>query len=198
MNVVQDGGERVNRVVTSREELIKAAKAIVFEEGADKLNIRYLAKKCGIATGSVYNYFPSKSELIFAVVEEFWKTIFHQDVCKMQGDISFVEFFETVYLRLCANLQDFRSIFMSQFEAMKSSEKEKGRMVEQKYLEHVQDGFLIALGQDKKISDAVWTDTFTKEKFVAFLFTNMFSMLTDEERDCSYFKEVLNRILYII
>lgn len=198
MNVVQDGGERVNRVVTSREELIKAAKAIVFEEGADKLNIRYLAKKCGIATGSVYNYFSSKSELIFAVVEEFWKTVFHQDVCKMQGDISFVEFFETVYLRLCANLQDFRSIFMSQFEAMKSSEKEKGRMVEQKYLEHVQNGFLIALGQDKKISDAVWTDTFTKEKFVAFLFTNMFSMLTDEERDCSYFKEVLNRILYII
>lgn len=198
MNVVQDGGERVNRVVTSREELIKAAKAIVFEEGADKLNIRYLAKKCGIATGSVYNYFSSKSELIFAVVEEFWKTVFHQDVCKMQGDISFVEFFETVYLRLCANLQDFRSIFMSQFEAMKSSEKEKGRMVEQKYLEHVQNGFLMALGQDKKISDAVWTDTFTKEKFVAFLFTNMFSMLTDEERDCSYFKEVLNRILYII
>lgn len=197
MNVVQDGGVRVNRVVTSKEELIKAAREIVFEEGAEKLNIRYLAKKCGIATGSVYNYFPSKSELIFAVVEEFWKSVFHQDVCKIQGDISFVEFFETIYVRLCANLQDFRSIFMSQFEAMKSSEKEKGRLVEQKYLQHVKNGFLMALGQDKKISNAVWTDTFTKEKFVAFLFTNMFSMLTDEERDCSYFKEVLNRILYV-
>ncbi len=197
MNIVQDGGVRVNRVVTSKEELIKAAREIVFEEGAEKLNIRYLAKKCGIATGSVYNYFPSKSELIFAVVEEFWKSVFHQDVCKIQGDISFVEFFETIYVRLCANLQDFRSIFMSQFEAMKSSEKEKGRLVEQKYLQHVKNGFLMALGQDKKISNAVWTDTFTKEKFVAFLFTNMFSMLTDEERDCSYFKEVLNRILYV-
>lgn len=187
----------MNRVVTSKEELIRAAREIVFEEGAEKLNIRYLAKKCGIATGSVYNYFPSKSELIFAVVEEFWRSVFHPDVCKIKGDISFVEFFETVYLRLCANLQDFRSIFMSQFEAMKSSEKEKGRLVEQKYMEHVKNGFLMALGQDKKISDAVWTDTFTKEKFIAFLFTNLLSMLTDEERDCSYLKEVLNRILYV-
>lgn len=61
----------------SREQLLKAAKALVLAEGADALNIRRLAAACGVAVGSIYNYFPAKSDLVAAVVGEFWREAIH-------------------------------------------------------------------------------------------------------------------------
>ena len=50
----------MNKVVTSKEELLDTARQIVFQEGIDQLSIRALAKKLNISVGAVYNYFPSK------------------------------------------------------------------------------------------------------------------------------------------
>ena len=83
----------MNKTVTSRAELLAAAKHIVYQEGLDQLNIRRLAKECGIALGSVYNYFPSKSDLIFGVIEDFWTHMFHDDLYVMSQPMSFPEFF---------------------------------------------------------------------------------------------------------
>ena len=63
----------MNKVVTSKEELLDTARQIVFQEGIDQLSIRVLAKKLNISVGAVYNYFPSKSDLLLAIVESFWK-----------------------------------------------------------------------------------------------------------------------------
>ena len=63
----------MNKVVTSKEELLDTARQIVFQEGIDQLSIRVLAKKLNISVGAVYNYFPSKSDLLLAIVESFLK-----------------------------------------------------------------------------------------------------------------------------
>ncbi len=59
----------MNKNVTSRQELIDAAMEISRTEGVHKVNIRNIAKKCSISVGVLYNYFPTKTDLIFAV----WK-----------------------------------------------------------------------------------------------------------------------------
>ena len=64
----------MNKVVTSKEELLDTARQIVFQEGIDQLSIRVLAKKLNISVGAVYNYFPSKSDLLLAIVESFCHT----------------------------------------------------------------------------------------------------------------------------
>ena len=38
--------------------------------------MRTVASECGIALGSLYNYFSSKSELLSATIEAVWKDIF--------------------------------------------------------------------------------------------------------------------------
>ena len=45
----------MNKVVTSKEELLDTARQIVFQEGIDQLSIRVLAKKLNISVGAVYN-----------------------------------------------------------------------------------------------------------------------------------------------
>ena len=55
-----------------REQLLSEAKKQIAEYGYSKTTIRSVAKACGLGTGTVYNYFPSKDMLIASVMAEDW------------------------------------------------------------------------------------------------------------------------------
>lgn len=57
-----------------RESLIAEAKKQVLANGFGALSIRSVAKACGIATGTVYNYFESKEMLVASFMAEDWLT----------------------------------------------------------------------------------------------------------------------------
>lgn len=185
----------MNHVVTSKQELLEAAKQIVYEEGLDKLNIRTLAKHCDISVGAIYNYFPSKSELIFCVIEDFWKSVFHKDICQMSEVLSFPDFFALVYDRLQENLKEFHLLFSAQLHLLQSGDKLRGRAMEAKYMQHMQDAFLQILQADTNIDPNIWNAIFTPEQFISFLFQNMIVSLTKGDMDAAYLKEVTLRLL---
>ena len=58
---------------TLRDTLLALARKIADEDGLDAINIRFLAKKAGVATGTVYNYFTNKDEILLALTEEYWR-----------------------------------------------------------------------------------------------------------------------------
>ena len=66
----------MSRAVTSEEEILKVSCGIVAKKGIAAVNMRTVASECGIALGSLYNYFSSKSELLSATIEAVWKDIF--------------------------------------------------------------------------------------------------------------------------
>ena len=66
----------MSRAVTSEEEILKVSCGIVAKKGIATVNMRTVASECGIALGSLYNYFSSKSELLSATIESVWKDIF--------------------------------------------------------------------------------------------------------------------------
>ena len=57
-----------------RERLLESAKSILLRQGYDRLTIRAVAGACGVAVGTVYNYFPSKEVLVASVMLEDWQT----------------------------------------------------------------------------------------------------------------------------
>ena len=56
-----------------RSTLLELACQIADSEGLDAVNIRSLAGRAGIATGTVYNYFSCKDEILLALTEEYWR-----------------------------------------------------------------------------------------------------------------------------
>jgi AcrR family transcriptional regulator len=54
----------------TRASLLEAAADEFAREGRDGANVNHISRAAGFAQGTVYNYFPSKDELFFAVVEE--------------------------------------------------------------------------------------------------------------------------------
>ncbi len=57
----------------SREQVVDAAYALACEQGLAGVGIRTVATACGVATGTIYNYFPAKADLVYAVVGRFWR-----------------------------------------------------------------------------------------------------------------------------
>ena len=45
----------MNTIKTSKEVVLEASRAMAAEKGLSSVNIRALAKRCGVAVGSVYN-----------------------------------------------------------------------------------------------------------------------------------------------
>lgn len=62
--------ESRSRMELSREKIIGAALELIDRDGLAALNMRHLADALGAGTMSLYRYFPSKSELIDAVVDD--------------------------------------------------------------------------------------------------------------------------------
>ena len=187
----------MNKVVTSKEELLDTARQIVFQEGIDQLSIRVLAKKLNISVGAVYNYFPSKSDLLLAIVECFWKGIFHKDICILSETLPFADFYEVVYHRLAEHMEDFFSVLLGQLDILRNTEKKRGKLMEERYQQHILEGFLYALQQDCDIPEHIWNATFTKAAFIDFLMEHMMNDLSHQRRSCTFTKELICRLLQV-
>lgn len=55
-----------------REKLLAEAKRQVIEKGYSSMTIRSVATACGVGTGTVYNYFPSKDMLVASFMLDDW------------------------------------------------------------------------------------------------------------------------------
>ena len=51
----------MNKAVTSKEEILEVSRSIAASKGITAVNMRTVASECGIALGSLYNYFTSKA-----------------------------------------------------------------------------------------------------------------------------------------
>ena len=60
-------------IVNLESRLIEEAKKQIEESGYGSMTIRSIAKSCGVGVGTVYNYFPSKEELLATYLLSDWK-----------------------------------------------------------------------------------------------------------------------------
>lgn len=92
--------------------IIKNAKEILYKEGYCSLNIRKIAKRSQISVGTIYNYYPTKKDLVMEMMMEYWGTFFVElkKVIDSKDDffmklrkifdelIEFVEIFKEIWL----------------------------------------------------------------------------------------------------
>lgn len=186
----------MNNPAITKEDLLKIAFETVKRDGLENLNIRLLAKECNISVGCIYNYFTSKSELIFAIIEKFWYTVI--DTCAYDEVTSdnFIEFISAMYNRLYLGLKEFTSDFLNQMSILSKSDKSRGKKIEADYLSYLKFIMLQELDKDNNISSVAWTDTLTNSAFVDFVFANMMMSLRKGDKDCAFLIELIRRSIY--
>lgn len=185
----------MNRVVTSKEAILKTCREIVSEKGLSTLNMRTVATACHIALGSLYNYFPSKDDLITATIESVWQDIFKmKHPCKT--DLSFPEYVEWFFESVQRGIKEYPNFFTTHSLSLASAGKNKARESMDYYLLHMKTGMLNVLHNDKRIKKQPFCDTFTEAEFIDFILGNLIMLLVQQKEDCHVLLEMIRCAIY--
>jgi AcrR family transcriptional regulator len=176
---------------TMRDILLTNARMITDTRGIDELSIRFIAKKSGVAVGTVYNYFSNKEELLLALTEKYWKEI----LLEMESVIildSFYKQLKEMYDFLKKSMEHSGRILMQSLKNTHIDGKRQMESMEQSLEKIIRQ----QLEQDKKIRLDIWNISFTKEQYAHFIMMNFIAHLRTKAPDISFFIEIVKRTLY--
>ena len=66
----------MNHLATSKEDILAASRELIKENGWAAVSIRAVASRCSVSTGTIYNYYESKADLLGDTIESIWREIF--------------------------------------------------------------------------------------------------------------------------
>lgn len=161
----------MNLTITSKEEILKAGRMIAQEKGLNAINMRSVATECNIALGTLYNYYSNKEELVLAVIESIWKDIFHIKECKK--DISFLDFVAFILSCLKDSKEKYPNFFVSHSMILESKIKDDAKDRMNNCFTHIKGMMLSVLENDKTIDSSCFSNSFSKNEFVSFVFSNI-------------------------
>ena len=174
-----------------RKTLLSCARNIECSEGVDAISIRRLAAEANIAVGTVYNYFDSKQEVLLVLTEEYWK----ETLTQMQERISDERFSDQlgeIIAFLRSRLNDCAVILMRGLR----DDVETGRIRMASMQKVLRKALVERINRDSAISQSVWTESFTKEAFADFVFSNILTLMQQKEVSEDVFLEIVKRTLY--
>src|SRR4029450_3660722 len=71
---VPDASLRARLVAVRREHILDAATRVFAAKGFDRATIRDVARRAGVADGTIYNYFPNKAALLLGILDRLNET----------------------------------------------------------------------------------------------------------------------------
>ena len=197
MNIVQYRREmmQINTVVTSKEAILAVCREIAAESGIQTINMRIVAEKCHVAVGSIYNYFPSKADLITATIQNIWQDIFHLGTACRQAN-SFPDYVISIFDNVNSSAAAYPQFFAAHALTLTGTDKNKARETMESYFGHMKSGLFAALENDLLVSPTAFSTDFSKADFIDFVFSSLLSLLMRQESSCAIFIEMIRRTLY--
>ncbi|WP_066506908.1 TetR/AcrR family transcriptional regulator [Abyssisolibacter fermentans] len=104
----------MSRIIENPRELILSeAKKILYNEAYSSISIRRIAKECNIAVGTIYNYFPTKKELIIEMMTDFWEEYFYNIESIISSEEDFYAKLKKIFDKLSEFIKRFRKVWLS-------------------------------------------------------------------------------------
>lgn len=148
----------------SKQQILDAAFEIATGEGLAALNIRSAAERCNVSVGSIYNYYPTKGQLIADVVARFWRQAVPADIMRALPGESFIDFYVRIAGELRGVFTEFEENWLVQLATIDKKNLKAGTELEREYFEHIQRGMLAVLEADGSIDRTVFGEDLTPEQ----------------------------------
>lgn len=181
--------------ITSREDILTAAKALAKEQGLSSLQIRSVASRAHISVGSVYHYFPNKTALLSDVVADIWTEIFHENQTSAPSE-SFCDILENLFSRLQNGAKTYPDFFSAHTQVFPDEEKAAALEQREQIFSHICLSLQNKLEQDSKICQKTFGDDLSKEDFIRFVFRYLLLLLAENAKNCQSLIAVTKRVLY--
>ena len=168
-----------NRPVIQKEQILEAAYRIATTQGLGALSIRAVAAACGVAVGTVYHSYPTKSDLVNDVVGLFWQRAFAGRMGAAEGvgngeepqvagaaagaGGDFVDFCRELAGEMARALEEFRSDFLDGLTALGAYDLAVARRREAESFAHVRRGLQVGIFLEAvplaEVRKICWQDT---------------------------------------
>ena len=173
-----------------RDSLLALCRETAEREGLEAINIRSIAKRAGVAAGTVYNYFSGKDDILLALTEEYWReALAEMDRAVLSGP--FCDQLETIFFFLGERLHRSAGALMNSLGNVEAAGQTRMTAMQ----EGLARSLLLRLEGDPRIRQDIWSGPLSKEGFVRFLLTNMMALWRAENPDPAVFFAVVRRIL---
>lgn len=179
---------------TSREEIMRVSRKIVSEKGLPALNMRALAKECGIALGTLYNYYSDKDELVVAAIESVWQDILEKSA--PDSGVRFSQYVTHIYARILSGLKYYPDFFAAHAISVAGSAKGKARGMMERCFGKIRSELHAALREDKNVDRSIFSETFREEDLIEHILDTITISIINGKPDCTVLTEILDRLLY--
>lgn len=178
---------------TLRATLLHLARSIADEEGIDAIHIRTIAQKAGIATGTMYNYFSNKEELLLALTEEYWMQALPEINAAITAD-SFCEQLKELFVFLRDRIDQSAGSLMNSLGGLESLGQT--RMASMQSM--LEASLMQRMEQDTAIREDIWNAQFTRQQFTRFIMRNITTLLKANApmADLCFFLTIIEHTIY--
>lgn len=191
MNTVhKNGGDTLPKILDNpKEEILKHAREIVLNEGSETLTMRKVSQLSGIAVGTLYNYFPTKRDLIIQLMENYWYDYLNavDEIDKKEED------FYKKLLQIYKSLEMFVQTFLDVWVKNSSSEySEDGIKRKMGFMEKLNERMeTILMKEQDKGRVRLFLDPHTMAKF---LLLNFYMMAQMKHFEYEHFEEIIKKL----
>lgn len=184
------------RILENPKDLILfTAKQLVEREGIAALSMRKLATECDIALGTIYNYYPTKMELIINIIEDFWIGCFSDFDLRDSSDMGFFEYLKQLYFHILGYLESFRNNWLSDLLSLPKLSKAKGKIKETEYTNKLLVMISMLFEKHKDEFERETFENLDKQMLCDFVFVNFMAMLKKYEHNYDFFDLILKKVL---
>lgn len=187
-------GAAMNKIVTSKEEVLRVSRELIQTNGWSAISIRAVAGACGVSVGTIYNYFDSKSDLIRATIESVWCDIFHNAQDKEFGDTQ--SCIQWIYQRMEYGSKAYPGFFSLHSAGFVEIEKSDAANLMKQTWEHILKGLCVVLKKDPNVRPDAFNEELSAETFSQVLFSLILSALVRQDYDPSPVLQIIRRCLY--
>lgn len=181
--------------ITSKEAIMQVCRKLAAEKGTAALNMRAVADECGIALGTLYNYYADKDELLLAAVESIWQEIFHTDQPCGTND-SFPDYVGHLFACIRQGASKYPNFVTAHAVGIAQAKKGEAKSEMERCFEHMKRGLLTVLDADPALDPAAFSDAFTREDFAQLVLDQMLLLLVQKKTDCSVLLGLIRRVIY--
>ena len=184
------------RQLASTEMILDAATALAREHGLDSISIRGVATASGMSVGTIYNYFPSRDELVAAAAERLFSDAFREGFCHASAEEGYLAYCERLYASLRERLSGDGSDWLRQLQGLEPGAREAGRRRMDELLGHMLDGLESVMAADPRVRGERLAGDLGAKAVCRLTLNAMFDAVRRDDPDCRTLLALLRRALY--
>lgn len=186
-----------SRPATTREKILDKAYERACADGLAALDTRSVARECGVAVGTIYNYFPDMAALRTEVMQRFWAEALAdvgQRARESHGEGA-LAYCRHLMEALSRSMEGFRATWLRDIAMLDGRTRQRGRDAEAACFGEIRQGIVRAIEQDDRIA-SVARERLDAERLAAFIWAGMLGAIRRGESSDTVLLDVLELALY--